>query len=618
MARDQQLMQTTSDIIGDLLDASVRGGVSVPREEFAREASVSGFRNQLFDKLVQNSADIFLLCVHTGKVSNDARALEQVCSNVLEATIGAWANEMRVRMSRAEEDSCYELKETYAGMMDDLAEWRAGRIPRSYEDRRGGYGGRDRERDYRDDRRSGESDPFFNSRRSGGGSRAGNGGSSFTEARAGMQQFGSAPVAEKQVAPVMRRGSDIGFTDPVYRDMTVVPGSAAESVTSDCNAELRNLPVSEAMKYPPQDPDNPHPTAFDPFVETIVPVVVLGNDNKKVRYFKFESIKEGDMEQARHNLAATFGTDHLSRELPAGSIQAIRKAINDNQERIIDVVEESNGGRPREPEKPRFLENFNEPTQALEFGLDSVWGYRRAEYEQKRLLVPTLDVYVRSSLLLELVKFTSIDQVELLNAMAESTTLERLGFYYKKLMSKEVGLPMLSRTIINKRLTDITNLALRVNVGLPKMRIEYFESDFEEVEAHICASYGLSIGNAFLKYFNRKVAQAVTVFGTDNRSVFLDALGYESDNVPELNALCTEVRTAVISLNSNELGFAFQAGTPTLVIREKTPLLFNLAITIMKNYRENVRYVLETADGYRFELSKSWLNPHEQVLIVDI
>lgn len=630
MSNDRNLNQAVADILGKLLDDGRRTDSSVPRQEFSHEASANDFNNRLFDKLVADCADLFLLFVEVRAARDgDFNDLAQVCSQVLEATIGTWALQERIRMDRRDEDACYGMQDTYDNFMEDLKEWRNGRLPRRFE-----RGGRDT-RDYRDNRGG------YDDRRGYGGGRDfrsnprsdnRNGTSNaFTSAR-GVQQFGSEGTDtrreryDRQERVTTSRPSSRFDKIDVREDpkpvdslsqLNVVSPSAASSVEAESGSVeiAREVSVKEALKHRPLDAAIPFMTAYDPFVETVVAYLTTEEHRKNLSYFSIKKIEgENIMDQARHSLASTFGSGSFSLALPGEDIQAIRNTILENNNRIVDAAEEAFGGVPRNPETPRYLEVNAESTPSLEFGMDAAWVYRRAEFDQHKKTTPSLDVYVRSNYLLEPIKVTTPEQLQMLAEISQVVTINRFMEIYRDLMKPSTGLPQVTANILDRRMTNVVNAALRVNLGMPKLRIQSFAEDFEMLPGYLYSSSGSTLGNALNKHIPMKLPYGCTLFGNENRQTLLEALNYESDIVPETQALVTEVKTAVVGLNVAEMGFAYDSGIPALITREHTPLLFNLSTILMKNYRPHNRYLVETADGYRFEVSKSWVSDNEMLI----
>lgn len=425
----------------------------------------------------------------------------------------------------------------------------------------------------------------------------------FQQATSGLNQPGGSLFVKGDRGPV--GNSDIGNIG-FGRDFGSAPqeqiqansvNPIQEAITSQRNADCNQIDLNVAnKKWYPVDGSMARP-AYEPSHQKLV---VLEREGRYI--YQVKELGADEMDPAKHNLTPLFNsnsiiTDGLNSK-PSNAAEMLANAVSDAKaaKQGVDITLDSYS-------RVRF-----DKKMPIELGYDSVWVSGIVEQlrrSRSRNAEQPINIIQWDA---KIAKAVPVDNKEHNDIIRHLSKLDSVKLIAALRNMRDKFDPALMK-IIDQRLTDAVNEAIRLNMSIPDLTIDSFVDDWEDLVNYIGKKYGELTAAQFISRDDQIIKSAITMLDDTCAQDVTKGI-YETEDGVEypISYFAQNVSFTLLRVFSSELDLDFVKNTSAVLSKVNTRVWYDLAEQIFKEYGDTcTRHLVRTTDGEVLEIRKGWL-----------
>jgi len=429
----------------------------------------------------------------------------------------------------------------------------------------------------------------------------------------------SRPVFEA-AAPVTIGGSKYGndskvnpafsTADPLKQPFAAREPNVIEA--SVANA-LREVTVSESgVDWKPTKADHYFP-AYNPVHQVLY--YMLDSDNNIVD-INLKERTDPIMDYERHSLSTVFGSS--PKELSFASIDTtlnnIRNGINEINA-ATELLNDSENDPSIDKNDPSIVTYVKKETIA-ETSLQVAWLIGALDRLQATDKIP--DVYRAYARIAEPIVGEKDESDAIKNFGISKTFIE----LREKLDSSVNDISHELWGMANLKMTDLINRILKQNLSIPKLSIDSFVNDIQDLIEYLGNKYGTVIQDAFMKHQRDHIAATFQLMyeGIDDEltSDFMTDRSFVV--APKITYLASDYSLTHLNCTAFELEVELSKETAAVVTETYTPLMHALLDGLFKDVDTHTehsyfdRHLIRTSDSRVLEATKGYVGENVYLL----
>ncbi len=340
--------------------------------------------------------------------------------------------------------------------------------------------------------------------------------------------------------------------------------------------------------------------AFEPSHQKLVATKQGG------RYFyQVKELGENEMDPSKHRLTPLFGNSNsLLVEKLKGSVEETSKVLS-------EAVSDAKAATNSTPVADITLDTYSRirlESMPVELGYDSVWVsgiIERMKRAREREGAAPIHILQWDAKVVKAVVIESAEEVDLVrrfSRMDSSQLLMAIG-------NKKDRLSPATLKIIDDRLTEATNTAIKTCMSISGLNIDSFIDDWNDLVNHISNSYGEMIAAKFMAKDEEIIRNALNLMDYETSQDVTSGIYDTADGETyPISYFSENVSFTMLDFFSSELDLDFVKGTSALLSKVNTRVWFDLADQIFREYGDKcARHLIRTTDGKVLEVKKGWL-----------
>ena len=345
--------------------------------------------------------------------------------------------------------------------------------------------------------------------------------------------------------------------------------------------------------------------AYEPSHQKLVATLKGG------RYFyQVRELEGNEMDPSRHRLTPLFGNNNsLITEKLKGSVEDTSKVL-------ADAVSDAKSAPTKQD---LVFDSFSrirlDNEMPIELGYDSIWisgiveriNRVRGRNDNAPIHIMQWDAKVAKAFV--------IDNADEANAIRRLSRMDSSQLLMAIANVKDKFSPSVLN-IIDERLTQAINTAIKTNLSISGLSIDSFIDDWNSLINHISNKYGEMIAAKFVAKDEEIIRCALNILddscAKNVTSGIYDTL--DGENYP-IAYFAESVSFTMLEFFSSELDLDFNTDTSALLSKVNTRVWYDLADQIFREYGDIcTRHLIRTVDGKILEIKKGWLTDNAYIV----
>lgn len=386
---------------------------------------------------------------------------------------------------------------------------------------------------------------------------------------------------------------------PVQQQSAPAPAPAPTAAAAAQETPVEEIPASK-HKWSPSE-TYPYFVAYNPVTHELVFRQQVGGEWNPTLKKRKEPV-----DYNAHATPSVFGPrpHGLNMSETAKRLEEINRGIDalNNEEPTIEHVEGE--------EAPQIRTELTKSAWLAEVSEQSVWML--GQLERMKAHTPegeVPDVYRCFAVVAEPL-VDNVDETGYVKGFAQCASFLQLR---DKLNEAVATVSAGLWAAVERRMTRTVNRLVMQNLGIPKVRIQSFASDIEELQGYLEKKFGKPVLEAFLEHQKDHIRRTLGVLDPSTAesltSAVLDPDEYVTGDVPKITYLGSNYSFTFLNIRSHELQVELNKDSSSAVIESILPELHSLLKGVFGATKgaDVDRHLIRTSDGRVLEASQGYL-----------